>query len=43
MQRLIQPGKLLKVTQHQHTHWINRITSLYKHVSESENLLTIYS
>ena len=25
MQRLIQPGKLLKVTQHQHAHWINRI------------------
>jgi hypothetical protein len=33
MQWLIQPGKLLKVTQHQHAHWINRINPLHKPAS----------
>jgi hypothetical protein len=35
MQWLIQPGKLLKVTQHQHAHWINRINPLHKPASGS--------
>jgi hypothetical protein len=35
MQRLIQPGKLFKVTQHQHAHWINRINPPHKPASGS--------
>jgi hypothetical protein len=30
MQRLIQPGQFLKVTQHQHTHWIPPRHPLHK-------------
>ena len=35
MQRLIQPSKLFKVTQHQHAHWINRINPPHKPASGS--------
>ena len=37
MQRLIQPGQFLKVTQHQHTHWIPPRHPLHKPASAAKS------